>query len=55
MFAYLFALIDEKPETDEGYVTLVNAKRDADGNIIECKERTGNRENTTENSSQHEL
>lgn len=37
----IFALIDEKPETDEGYVTLVNAKRDADGNIIECKERTG--------------
>lgn len=37
----IFALIDEKPETDEGYVTLVNAKRDANGNIIECKERTG--------------
>ena len=37
----IFALIDEKPETDEGYVTLVNAKRDADGNIIECKESTG--------------
>ena len=37
----IFALIDEKPETDEGYVTLVNAKRDASGNIIECKEHTG--------------
>ena len=37
----IFALIDEKPETDEGYVTLVNAKRDASGNIIECKEHFG--------------
>lgn len=37
----IFALIDEEPEKDEGYVTLVNAKKDADGNIIECKERTG--------------
>lgn len=37
----IFALIDEEPETDEGYVTLVNAKKDEDGKIIECKERTG--------------
>ena len=37
----IFALIDEEPEKDEGYVTLVNAKKDADGNITECKERTG--------------
>ena len=37
----IFNLIDEKPEDDEGYVTLVNAKKDADGNITECKERTG--------------
>lgn len=37
----IFALIDEEPEKDEGYVTLVNAKKDADGNITESKERTG--------------
>ncbi len=36
----IFNLIDEKPETDEGYVTLVNAKEDQDGNLVECKERT---------------
>ena len=36
----IFNLIDEKPETDEGYVTLVNAKEDRDGNLVECKERT---------------
>lgn len=37
----IFNLIDEEPEKDEGYVTLVNARKDADGNIVECKERTG--------------
>ena len=37
----IFNLIDERPEDDEGYVTLVNAKKDADGNITECTERTG--------------
>ena len=37
----IFAMMDEKPEVDEGYVKLVNAQKDADGNIIECKERTG--------------
>lgn len=37
----IFALIDEKPEKDEGYVTLVNARKDAEGVISECKERTG--------------
>ena len=36
----LFALLDEEPETDEGYVTLVNAKENADGSLTECKERT---------------
>lgn len=36
----VFALIDEQPETDDGYVTLVNAK-EVDGNIVECKEHTG--------------
>ena len=37
----IFALIDAEPETDEGYVTLVNAEEDADGNIVECERRTG--------------
>ena len=37
----VFELMDEEPEFDEGYVTLVNAKIDADGNITESKERTG--------------
>ena len=37
----IFNMMDEEPEKDEGYVTLVNAKKDADGNIVECRERTG--------------
>ena len=37
----IFALLDEEPEVDEGYVTLVNAKVDEEGNITESKERTG--------------
>ena len=37
----IFAIIDEKPEEDEGYVRLVNAKTDNKGNIIPCTERTG--------------
>lgn len=37
----IFELLDEQPEQDEGYVTLVNAKIDADGNITETAERTG--------------
>ena len=37
----IFQLNDEKPEVDEGYVTLVNAKKDEKGNIVECAERTG--------------
>ena len=36
----IFALLDEKVEEDEGYVTLVNAKENADGCLSECKERT---------------
>lgn len=38
--ARLFALIDEKPEADEGYVTLVNVK-DENGQLVESAERTG--------------
>ena len=36
----IFKLIDEKPEEDEGYVTLVNAKIE-DGKLVETDERTG--------------
>ena len=36
----IFELLDEEPEEDHGYVTLVNAKRE-NGELIECKERTG--------------
>lgn len=37
----IFEMLDEEPEMDNGYVTLVNAKIDSDGNIEEVKERTG--------------
>ena len=37
----VFKLLDEEPETDEGYVTLVNAKDDGKGGITETEERTG--------------
>ena len=36
----VFDLMDQTPETDEGYVELVNATEDADGNMHETKERT---------------
>ena len=36
----IFMLMDEKEETDEGYVTLVNAREKADGTLEECPERT---------------
>ena len=36
----IFELMDQEPETDEGYVTLVNA-REEKGVITECEERTG--------------
>ena len=37
----VFSLLDEKPEVDNGYVTLVNAIEDEEGNIKECEEHTG--------------
>lgn len=37
----VFTMTDEKPEEDEGYVELVNAKKDANGNLTETEERTG--------------
>ena len=36
----IFSLLDETPETDEGYVTLVNAKEE-NGKLTETRERTG--------------
>lgn len=37
----IFAVIDEEPEVDEGYVTLVSAIRGADGKLSESAEKTG--------------
>lgn len=37
----VFTLMDEEPETDNGYVTLVNAHIQPDGTITETTERTG--------------
>ena len=37
----IFAVIDEEPEADDGYVTLVNADIAADGTITEADHRTG--------------
>ena len=36
----VFELLDEEPEADEGYVSLVNV-RDIDGVLVECREHTG--------------
>ena len=36
----IFALMDAKPEVDDGYVTLVNVERDANGNLVETENRT---------------
>ena len=37
----VFALMDQKPETDDGYVTLVNVTENPDGSLTETTERTG--------------
>ena len=37
----IFRLMDEEPEVDNGYVTLVNAKYDENGELTETAERTG--------------
>ena len=37
----VFDLLDETPETDDGYVELVNAKYRQDGSLTETEERTG--------------
>lgn len=37
----VFELMDSEPESDEGYVTLVNAEIDDNGNITETDHRTG--------------
>ena len=37
----IFEVMDEPVEEDNGYVTLVNVQKDADGNLTECAEHTG--------------
>ena len=37
----IFSMIDEQPEVDDGYVTLVNARYNKDGSIIETEKHTG--------------
>ena len=37
----VFRMMDEVPEKDEGYVELVRAREDENGNLTETKERTG--------------
>jgi len=37
----VFELMDQEPEVDNGYVTLVNCRVGSDGSITECAERTG--------------
>ena len=37
----VFSLMDEKPEVDDGYVTLVNAIENESGEVVECEEHTG--------------
>ena len=37
----IFQMLDEKPEEDNGYVELVNARENPDGSLTESKERTG--------------
>ena len=37
----VFALLDEQPEADDGYVTLVNAAYDREGRLTETDQRTG--------------
>ncbi len=37
----IFEIIDTPIEEDDGYVTLVNARKNPDGSITECEERTG--------------
>ncbi|WP_455137839.1 ABC transporter ATP-binding protein [Thermophilibacter sp.] len=37
----IFELMDEQPEQDEGYVTLVRCRKLRDGSLEECEERTG--------------
>ena len=37
----VFNLMDEKPEVDDGYVTLVNAMENESGDVVECEKHTG--------------
>ena len=37
----VFSLMDQQPEADDGYVTLVNCTTDENGNVVETNKRTG--------------
>ena len=37
----IFELLDQQPEEDDGYVSLVNVKKGENGELVECNERTG--------------
>ncbi len=37
----IFEMMDEKPEVDEGKVTLCRVKEEADGSLVPCRERSG--------------
>ena len=37
----IFTLMDEEPEVDDGYVELVYAKKDENGELVESEQRTG--------------
>ncbi len=37
----IFNLLDQEPEVDNGYVTLVNAQKNEQGQIVESEKRTG--------------
>ena len=39
--ARIFGLMDEKPEADDGYVTLVNVEKGSDGSLVETEKHTG--------------
>ncbi|WP_036730504.1 ABC transporter ATP-binding protein [Peptoniphilus mikwangii] len=54
----IFSLLDEKEENDAGYIELVRVRKNSDGSLIQCEERTGHwawKDSTNENSPLIEL
>lgn len=54
----IFSLLDEKEENDDGYIELVRVRKNSDGSLIQCEERTGHwawKDSTNESSSLTEL